>query len=233
MLEVKTPKEVLRLIEKEIKPLGRTETVPLAQAPGRVLAEAITAKEYVPDFDRSTVDGYACRAADTFGCSDAIPAILSVAGQVLMGESADFALSRGSCVYVPTGGAIPRGAWKSSTVVLGSSTEMVYKFEASDITGLQIKIEVDGVQKMMIDASDLTIEGGRYVVSVNCVSAVQYGSEVKATFVINGVESDSVAYSINGFLYNNLAKNEGTALGDLMKALYVYGDTTYKHFYNN
>ena len=110
MLEVKTPKEVLRLIEKEFKPLGRTETVPLAQAPGRVLAEAITAKEYVPDFDRSTVDGYACRAADTFGCSDAIPAILSVAGQVLMGESADFALSRGSCVYVPTGGAIPRGA---------------------------------------------------------------------------------------------------------------------------
>ena len=110
MLAVKTPEEVLRLIGKEFRPLGRTEIVPLAQAPGRVLAEAITAQEYVPDFDRSTVDGYACRAADTFGCSDAIPAILSVAGQVLMGEGADFALSRDSCVYVPTGGAIPQGA---------------------------------------------------------------------------------------------------------------------------
>ena len=110
MLAVKTPEEVLRLIGKEFRPLGRTEIVPLAQAPGRILAEAITAQEYVPDFDRSTVDGYACRAADTFGCSDAIPAILSVAGQVLMGEGADFALSRDSCVYVPTGGAIPQGA---------------------------------------------------------------------------------------------------------------------------
>ena len=110
MLAVKTPEEVLRLIEKEFKPLGRTETVPLAEAPGRVLAEPIRAQEYVPDFDRSTVDGYACRAADTFGCSDAIPAILNLAGQVLMGEGADFALSRDSCVYVPTGGAIPRGA---------------------------------------------------------------------------------------------------------------------------
>ena len=110
MLEVKTPQEVLALIQKEFKPLGLTETVPLAQALGRVLAEPIKAQEYVPDFDRSTVDGYACRASDTFGCSDAIPAILNVAGEVLMGEGADFALSRGSCVYVPTGGAIPKGA---------------------------------------------------------------------------------------------------------------------------
>ncbi len=124
--------------------------------------------------------------------------------------------------------------WKSSTVVLGSSTQMVYKFAANDITGLSIKIEVDGVEKMMIDAADLEYDAvaKRYIVSVNCVSAVQYGSEVKATFVKNGVESDSVAYSINGFLYNNLAKNEGTVLGDLMKALYVYGNTTYNHFYN-
>ena len=110
MLEVKTPEEVLRLIEKEFKPLGQTESVPLSAAMGRVLSEPITAQEYVPDFDRSTVDGYACRAADTFGCSDAIPAILNLAGEVLMGQGADFALSRDSCVYVPTGGAIPKGA---------------------------------------------------------------------------------------------------------------------------
>ena len=110
MLEVKTPEEVLRLIEKEFKPLGQTESVPLSAALGRVLAEPITAQEYVPDFDRSTVDGYACRAADTFGCSDAIPAILNLAGEVLMGQGADFALSRDSCIYVPTGGAIPKGA---------------------------------------------------------------------------------------------------------------------------
>lgn len=111
MLEVKTPEEVLALIRREFVPVGgREETVPLSEAPGRILARDLKATEYVPDFDRSTVDGYACRAADTFGCSDAIPAILSVAGEVLMGEGADYDLAPGDCVYVPTGGAIPRGA---------------------------------------------------------------------------------------------------------------------------
>ncbi len=109
MLEVKTPEEVLRLIETEFKPLGRSETVPLAEALGRVLAEDIKAEEYVPDFDRSTVDGYACRARDTFGCSDAIPAILNLVGEVRMGEGAEIAVPRDACVYVPTGGAIPEG----------------------------------------------------------------------------------------------------------------------------
>ena len=109
MLEVKTPEEVLRLIEKEFKPLGRVETVPLSAALGRVLAEDIKAEEYVPDFDRSTVDGYACRAGDTFGCSDAVPAILNLVGEVRMGEGAELAVPRDACAYVPTGGAIPAG----------------------------------------------------------------------------------------------------------------------------
>ena len=109
MLEVKTPEEALRLIETEFRPLDRRETVPLSEALGRVLAEDIEAEEYVPDFDRSTVDGYACRAGDTFGCSDAIPAILSLVGEVKMGEGTEIAVPRDACVYVPTGGAIPAG----------------------------------------------------------------------------------------------------------------------------
>ena len=76
MLYVKTPEEVLALIESEFSPLEQAEFVALSEAVGRVLAEDIAAREYVPDFDRSTVDGFAVRASDTFGCSDAIPAIL-------------------------------------------------------------------------------------------------------------------------------------------------------------
>ena len=109
MLEVKTPEEVLRLIETEFFPLDRAETVPLSEALGRVTAGDIRSEEYVPDFDRSTVDGYALRAKDTFGCSDAVPAILKLVGEVRMGEGAASALPRDSCVYVPTGGAIPAG----------------------------------------------------------------------------------------------------------------------------
>lgn len=120
MLYVKTPEEVLAMIESEFAPLERTETVPLRDAMGRILAEDIAAREYVPDFDRSTVDGYAVRASDTFGCSDAIPAILPLQATVLMGQGADFALNEGECVAVPTGGAVPRDA---DSVVMLEYTE--------------------------------------------------------------------------------------------------------------
>ena len=120
MLHVKTPEEVLALIESEFAPVAGTEPVSLSAAMGRVLAEDIAATEYVPDFDRSTVDGFAVRARDTFGCSDAIPAILPLQGEVLMGEGAEFDLNPEECVAVPTGGALPKGA---DSVVMVEYTE--------------------------------------------------------------------------------------------------------------
>ena len=120
MLQVKTPLEVLSLIEQEFAPVARTEYVSLGAAMGRVLAEDIAAREYVPDFDRSTVDGYALRARDTFGCTDAIPAILPLQGEVLMGQGAGFALQKECCAAVPTGGAVPAGA---DSVVMIEYTE--------------------------------------------------------------------------------------------------------------
>ncbi len=120
MLSVKTPEEVLDLIKKEFSPVMNTEIVSLTAAMGRILAEDITATEYVPDFNRSTVDGYAVRAGDTFGCTDAIPAILPLQGEVFMGQSAAFVLKNGCCAAVPTGGAVPEGA---DSVVMLEYTE--------------------------------------------------------------------------------------------------------------
>ena len=120
MLHVKTPEEVLALIETEFVPVAGMELVSLSAAVGRVLAEDIAATEYVPDFNRSTVDGYAVRARDTFGCTDAIPAILPVQGEVFMGEGADFTLNPEECAAVPTGGAVPDGA---DSVVMVEYTE--------------------------------------------------------------------------------------------------------------
>lgn len=111
MLQVKTPEETWELIIREFDRFtDRTERVPFTEAAGRILAENICAQEYVPGFDRSTVDGYALRASDTFGCSESIPAILTVTHEVLMGESAEFELKKGSCAAIPTGGALPSGA---------------------------------------------------------------------------------------------------------------------------
>ena len=87
-----------------------TETVPLLRAAERILACDVTAGENVPAFDRTTVDGYAVRAADTFGAGTAIPSQLTVVGTVGMGEAADFALQAGECAAVSTGGMLPQGA---------------------------------------------------------------------------------------------------------------------------
>ncbi len=111
MLTVKTPEEAAALLEAAFAPASTgEETVPLERALGRVLAAPVTAAEFVPGFDRSTVDGYAVRAADTFGCSDAMPALLTLRGEVLMGEDAGLTLQPDECAAVPTGGAIPAGA---------------------------------------------------------------------------------------------------------------------------
>lgn len=111
MLQVKTPEEARKIILDNFK--GSTpakEVLPLVACTGRVLAKNICAEEFVPGFDRSSVDGYAVIASDTFGCSDSMGAILKLKGIVNMGRDADFELFPGECAYVPTGGAVPDGA---------------------------------------------------------------------------------------------------------------------------
>ena len=91
------------------RPAG-TERVPLLQAFGRVLAEEVQARGDLPAFDRSAVDGYAVRAADTAGATSGTPTVLAVIGEILMGEPAGVRVDGGHAVRIPTGGAVPDGA---------------------------------------------------------------------------------------------------------------------------
>ena len=86
------------------------ETVPLAEALHRVPAAAVTAPRALPGFARSTVDGYAVRAADTYGVSEGLPGYLQVAGAVPMGAEPDVAVGPGTVASMPTGGVLPPGA---------------------------------------------------------------------------------------------------------------------------
>jgi len=121
LLSVKTPEEVTKIIKSQFMPAKlQAKSVTLEAACGRVLHDDIIADEDVPGFNRSTVDGYAVIASDTFGCSESIPAILNVTGEILMGESAESALSQGICMIVSTGGEIPDEA---NAVVMFEHTE--------------------------------------------------------------------------------------------------------------
>ncbi|BBB48132.1 molybdopterin molybdotransferase MoeA [Pelolinea submarina] len=111
MLHVSSIAEVNDLIAQRFGELSSgAEDVPLSQALGRALAADVTATEFVPNFNRSTVDGYAVIAADVFGCSESIPSLLTLAGESHMGQPLTIQLQKGQCVYVPTGAELPANA---------------------------------------------------------------------------------------------------------------------------
>lgn len=86
------------------------ERVGLDDALARVPAEDIVAHRPLPGFARSTVDGYAVQAADTYGVSEGLPAYLDVVGAVTMGTAPDVVLRPGTAATMPTGGVMPDGA---------------------------------------------------------------------------------------------------------------------------
>jgi len=96
------------------------EKIDLCQALGRVLAHDCFAPEDVPGFDRSTMDGFAVRARDTFGASEGLPAYLEVTGEVLMGQAPRGEIGPAEAFRVPTGGMLPAGA---DAVVMVEYTE--------------------------------------------------------------------------------------------------------------
>jgi putative molybdopterin biosynthesis protein len=87
-----------------------TERVALAEARGRVLAERIDAGIDVPGFDRASLDGYALRAADTFGADEADPAALELVGEVHAGQRPGVEVGEGEAVEISTGAVMPPGA---------------------------------------------------------------------------------------------------------------------------
>jgi putative molybdopterin biosynthesis protein len=106
----------------DLSPLER-ETVPLAAALTRVLAHDVVAAIDAPPFDRSNVDGFAVRAADTVGASDGHPKLLTLNAEVIAcGHAPVLEVKSGTTTTIATGGVIPRGA---DAVVMIEHTELI------------------------------------------------------------------------------------------------------------
>src|SRR5689334_9156010 len=123
-LEVVSAEEARRRFESniELTPLA-AESVTLAQSRMRVLAHDVVAAVDAPPFDRSNVDGFAVRAADTVGSSDGKPKVLALNGEVIAcGTAPAIAVMPGTCTAIATGGVIPRGA---DAVVMIEQTELL------------------------------------------------------------------------------------------------------------
>ncbi|MBI4753226.1 molybdopterin molybdotransferase MoeA [Candidatus Desantisbacteria bacterium] len=105
-----------------LQPSASYETIPFLDANNRVLAQDVYSQEDVPNFNRSTMDGYGLDARDTFGASSGMPAYLNIAGDVLMGEAASLSIKSGEAVRMPTGGSLPDGA--NAVVMIEHSCEI-------------------------------------------------------------------------------------------------------------
>jgi molybdopterin molybdotransferase len=86
------------------------KSVPLLQALGRTLTRDIISTEEVPAFNKSAMDGYALRAAETFGASPTDPVFFRVVGEIFPGDEGDLEVGPGEAVRIMTGGTLPEGA---------------------------------------------------------------------------------------------------------------------------
>ncbi len=116
-----TFEEAQKTIESLFKPpaLGEEEAV-LLEAYNRVLSEDVVSTLDIPPFSRSTVDGYAVKAQDTFGADENQPATLKICGVVSVGEQPQVKVAKGEAVEIVTGAPIPEGA---DAVVMVEDTE--------------------------------------------------------------------------------------------------------------
>jgi molybdopterin molybdotransferase len=110
-LELIPPSEALPVLMQSLadeKP--RWELIATQHAMGRITAEEVQAPHSLPLFPRSSMDGYAVHASDTFGVSESMPGYLEIAGEVPMGAKPTFALQRGQAAIIHTGGMLPQNA---------------------------------------------------------------------------------------------------------------------------
>jgi putative molybdopterin biosynthesis protein len=122
-LKIASPEEAAEKFRAhlDLKPAGVLE-LPLSQVLGRVLADNIAAPVDAPPFDRSVVDGFAVRAADTIGASEASPKKLILNAEVIgCGHAPALEVRSGTATAIATGGVMPRGA---DAVVMIEQTEL-------------------------------------------------------------------------------------------------------------
>jgi molybdopterin molybdotransferase len=133
------------------------ENIPTVDALDRVTAEPVRSPAALPAFPRSTMDGYAVRAQDTFGASATLPAYLNVIGEVPMGKAPTLTLNTGQAALVHTGGMIPNGA---DAVVMIEHTQATRENEIEVVKAAAVGENVLRVGED-VESGATVIEAGR------------------------------------------------------------------------
>lgn len=122
LFNVVSVKEAKEIIDSSYTYAFGCEKINILQSVSRISFSDIKAECNIPEFKRSTVDGYAVSSRDVYGASESMPSMLQLKGEVLMGKVPPSDIALGECMYVPTGGMLPESA--DSVVMIEYSHEM-------------------------------------------------------------------------------------------------------------
>lgn len=155
--QVQTPEQLLQKIER-FKPLSE-ERVSIEDSLHRVLAEEIISTINLPEFPRSTVDGFALKAKDTYGASEKNPVLLKVIGEIPMGGISDIVVKDGEAIKVATGGMVPNGA---------DAVEMIEYTEWTDPQTLSVTKPISPMENVVqigedIRAGEVLLPKGHFI----------------------------------------------------------------------
>jgi len=228
MFTVKTPQEAQNLIDENFKDFElETEYVQLNEALFRRLAQDIYSHEDVPSFDRSTMDGYAVLSADTFGASQAIPSMLSLAGEVKMGIKPDFEILKGQCAYIPTGGKLPEGA--DGVVMVEYATKMdddTVLIEKACSPGMHVIFKGDDVKKgeLIIKKNSVLRPQDIGALAALGISSVNVYKKLKIGIISTGDELVDINDNVAGSVVRDVNSYTLAAAAEQFNALAVkYG----------
>lgn len=156
-LNLLPPDEARQLFLSNLSAKIIPEEVETREAAGRVTAQAVVAPHPLPTFPRSAVDGFAVRAADTYGASESIPVYLNVIGEVPMGEVPARSLNVGQCMLIHTGGMLPEAA---NSVVMVENTQSVREREIEVLKSVSVGENIIAVGEDVL-AGEVVIESGK------------------------------------------------------------------------
>lgn len=152
LFKVSTPQDVIAILKDHLNLeeiiQNNVEEVDIKITLHRFLAEEIVAPDNLPGFNRSTMDGYAIRAEDSFGATDSLPSYLKIIGEIKMGVKPEFKINPGKAVKISTGGMLPEGA---NAVMMVEYTEQI------DDTTIEARRSISPWENVVREDEDLKI----------------------------------------------------------------------------
>jgi molybdopterin molybdotransferase len=158
-LKLVPPAQAWEALYRSLPPFEvEVEEIAVRQALGRVTARPVTASEPLPAFSRSSMDGYAVRANDTYGASDGLPVYLKVVGEAPMGAAPAFRVAPGQAALIHTGGMLPEGA---DAVVMVEQTQVLHTGEVEVYRAVAVGENVLSKGEDVIPGQEVILAGTR------------------------------------------------------------------------